>query len=402
MNILSLPYFAGGISHLIPLYVLHHKYFKNNAGINNQFLVNNNLQNLLKMQGVDCVSMDYFSNDDLQLTSNDYVKAAAYVLEKQQEAYEKVRPALIIEDTAFSSPLIAEKNNIPRVSIQRTGIFRSIDERYRNSGHVHSLQKGDNIARASFASTSNNSEAPSFNDSDTHYLQQYTKPKVKIIPGIPTIERLPDGIEDRESYFYSGPLLIKDKPSKNLSGRLDEFLNANKGKRVVFITTGTVDRTPIENFIEFFVKRNYAVITTCNYAINEKYAQEVFYNKILPLHSICSISDLVIHQCGSGMYHYPIMNNVPSLTIGTQCYDREDIAQRLQELGVSGHIPHPDDDPDYWNVFLEMVNRFENNTLTDFDMMNQLRIEIDETAANFRMEKVIQYAFAQNRVAIAR
>ncbi|MBK6948968.1 MAG: hypothetical protein IPH16_13785 [Haliscomenobacter sp.] len=276
MNILSLPYFAGGISHLIPLYVLHHKYFKNNAGINNQFLVNNNLQNLLKMQGVDCVSMDYFSNDDLQLTSNDYVKAAAYVLEKQQEAYEKVRPALIIEDTAFSSPLIAEKNNIPRVSIQRTGIFRSIDERYRNSGHVHSLQKGDNIARASFASTSNNSEAPSFNDSDTHYLQQYTKPKVKIIPGIPTIERLPDGIEDRESYFYSGPLLIKDKPSKNLSGRLDEFLNANKGKRVVFITTGTVDRTPIENFIEFFVKRNYAVITTCNYAINEKYAQEVF------------------------------------------------------------------------------------------------------------------------------
>lgn len=392
MNILSLPYFAGGISHLIPLYVLHHKYLKNHVGIHNQFLVNNNLQNLLKMQGVDCISMNYFSQDDLQLMSNDYGKTTAYVLEKQNEAYEKVRPALIIEDTSLSSPLIAEKNNIPRVSIQRTGMFRSINEQYRNSRHVHSLQKGDGIERAAFFSTAGNSEAPAFNDSDARYLQQYSKPKVKIIPGIPTIERLPEDIEDRASYFYSGPLLVKDKPSKNLTSRLDEFFNNNKGKPVVFITTGTVDRTPIGNFIEFFVKRNYAVITTCDCAINETYQQAVLYNKILPLHYICSISNLVIHQCGSGTYHYPIMNKVPSLTIGTQCYDREDIAQRLQELGVSGHIPHPDDNPDYWNVFLEMVDRFEKNTLIDFYMMEKLRIEIEETTENFQMEKVIQYA----------
>ena len=122
MKILSLPYFAGGISHLIPLYVLHHKYLKNHTEIHNQFLVNNNLQNLLKMQGVDCVSMDYFSHDDLHLVSNDYAKMTAYLLKKQKEAYEKVKPALIIEDTSISAPLIAEKTNIPRISIQRTGI----------------------------------------------------------------------------------------------------------------------------------------------------------------------------------------------------------------------------------------------------------------------------------------
>lgn len=107
-----------------------------------------------------------------------------------------------------------------------------------------------------------------------------------------------------------------------------------------------------------------------------------------------SISNLVIHQCGSGICHYPIMNRVPSLTIGTLCYDREDIAQRLQELGVSGHIPHPDDNADYWNIFLEMMNRFEKDTLIDYDMMDKLQTEIDDTMLNFQMEEVIQYALA--------
>ncbi len=395
MNILNIPYFAGGLSHLIPLYTLHHKYLRKNAKIKNQFLVSNNLQNFLKIQGMDCVSMDFFSGEkECLLMSKDYPKIIEYVVEKEKEAYEKVKPTLIIEDNSFSTPLIAEKNHIPRISIQRTGVFRSIDNHFKNINHVHSMQKGINTERTNFFIKTNNSEIPRFNDSDLYFLQQYAKPKAKIIPGISTIERLPENIEDRESYFYSGPLIVMDKPSKNLSDRLDEFLNNNKQKPIVFITTGTIDRTPIENFIEFFVKRNYAVITTCNCEVNEACKQAVFYNKLLPLNYICGISNLVIHQCGSGMYHYPIMNRVPSLTIGTLCYDREDIAQRLQELGVSGHIPHPDDNSNYWDIFLEMVNRFEKNTLIDFDMIDRLKLEINETASNFQMEKVIQYALA--------
>jgi hypothetical protein len=78
--------------------------------------------------------------------------------------------------------------------------------------------------------------------------------------------------------------------------------------------------------------------------------------------------------------------------MGTQCYDREDVALRLEDLGVSGHIPHPDDNPNYWNIFLEMIDRFEKNTLIDFDMINKLKIEINETMSNFDMGKVIQYA----------
>jgi len=353
MNILSIPYFAGGLSHFIPLYVLHHKYIKYNTEVRNEFLVNNHLQNFLITRGVNSVPIDYFTEDDSRLISSDYTKMSKYVLEKQREAYLAVKPTLIIEDTSLSSPLIAEKNKIPRISIQRTGVFRSINERYRNNNHVHSMEKGNYTKESDFILNSKNTDNSIFSESDIHFLELYSKPKAKIIPGIPSIECLPNDIEYRESYFYSGPLIIEDKPSKKLSSRLDKFLMENKQKPIVFITTGTVDKTPIEKYLEFFVKRNYAVITTCSHELNQVYSECIFYKKLLPLNYICSISNLVIHQCGSGMYHYPIMNRTPSLTIGTQCYDREDIALRLEELGVSAHIPHPNDNSNFWDIFLE-------------------------------------------------
>jgi hypothetical protein len=393
MNILTIPFITGGLSHLLPLFVLQQKYLRGNSEIKNQFLVNENAQNFLNIKGSKCVPINYCFDENL-VRSGDFLTLNECMIEMEKMAYNIVKPSLIIEDTAFFTPLIAEKNHVPRISIQRTGVFRSIDKRYRIANHVHSLQKGGNSNEFGNFSTSSNSKLSISKDSDMYFLQQYTKPKVKIIPGIASIERLPENIEDKESYFYSGPLLVMDKPSKTLSTRLDEFLNSNKKKSIVFITTGTIDRTPIENFIEFFVKHNYAVITTCNCAINETYKQEIFYNKLLPLNYICGISNLVIHQCGSGMYHYPIMNRVPFLTIGTQCFDREDIALRLEELGISGHIPHPDDNPNYWNIFLELVNKFENNTLTDFVVMDNLLAEINETMSIFNMEKVIQYALS--------
>ncbi|RYC66998.1 glycosyltransferase [Spirosoma sordidisoli] len=392
MKALTIPYFAGGLSHLIPLYVLQQKYLRKNSEIENHFLVDSNSQKFLMMQGISCVPINYSFEDNLSIL-NESLIIKNYVMGIEREAYCIVKPSLVIEDTSFLTPLIAEKNNLPRISIQRTGIFRSIDKRYRNASHMHSLEKGSNSYKPGDVN-SNSSELITYSNPDFRFLQQYAKPKAKIIPGIPAIERLPEDIEDKESYFYSGPLLVLDKPSKNLTIRLREFLNNNEKKPIVFITTGTVDKTPIEKFIEFFVKRNYAVITTCSCVVNETYARQIFYNKFLPLHHICGLSDLVIHQCGSGMYHYPIMNGVPSLTIGTQCYDREDIAIRLQELGVSGHVPHPDDNPNYWTIFLELINRFESDTLTDYDVMKKLQSEIASTMTNFEMGKVIQYALA--------
>ena len=390
MNILSVPYIFGGLSHFLPLYVLNHK-LRNSNFIKNNFLVNKTIQNFLKIQNTLFVPIDYnFNESIIEGGKTDNLNRA--IKEMEEEAFNIIKPSIVIEDTSFLTPLIAEKNNIPRISIQRTGLFRSIDSSLRNGRHTHSLQKGFFIDKAEFSSEYIQSSI--FDISDSSYLNRYKESKVKIIPGIPSIERLPDNINNRDSYFYSGPLIIMDKPSVNLSKRIHEFLDVNKGKPVVFITTGTIDRTPIQNFIEFFVKRNYAVITTCDHEINETSKQEVFYNRLLPLNYICGISNLVIHQCGSGMYHYPLMNRVASLTLGTQCYDREDIALRLQELGVSGHIPHPDDNEDYWNIFLKMLDKFERNELINYNMMDVLRNEITQTMNEFKMKKVIDYALA--------
>ncbi|RSK47568.1 glycosyltransferase family protein [Hymenobacter rigui] len=395
MKILTIPYIAGGLSHFVPAYVLQQRHIRKNAAVKNHFLVNRTIQRFLMMQGIPCAPIDYdYTVEDNTLTFENVSSMRASIIKMEKEAYDQVEPSLIIEDNSFLTPLIAEKNNIPRISIQRTGTFRSIDERYRNSNHIHSIQKGHYNEKSEFILDVSdvNLAASNCNDPDFNFLRQYVKPKAKIIPGIPTIERLPNNIKNRESYFYSGPLLVMDKPSSELTVRLDEFFKNNGQKPVVFITTGTIDRTPIENFIEFFAKRNYAIITTSDCIVNEEFKHAVFYNKLLPLNYICGISNLVIHQCGSGMYHYPIMNRVPSLTVGTLCYDREDIAQRLQELGVSGHIPHPDDNPNYWNIFLELVNKFEKKTLIDFSAVDKLRSEINETISNFQMERVIQYA----------
>lgn len=390
MNILSVPYIFGGLSHFLPLCVLNQK-FKTDNNVKNYFLVNIAIQKFLKARNIPCVSIDY--NLDLSLIENEKVQELnKFIMEMEEEAFNFVKPSIIIEDTSFLTPLIAEKNNVPRISIQRTGNFRTIDHSLRNSNHTHSLQKGSCYKKSEL--TLNSIQLSIFNDLDFSYLNNYQAPKVKIIPGIPSIECLPVDIDKRESYFYSGPLVVLDKPSTNLSKRIDEFLCINKGKPIIFITTGTIDRTPIENFIEFFVKRNYAVITTCNHEINETYKQEVFYNRLLPVNYICGISNLVIHQCGSGMYHYPLLNKVASLTLGTQCYDREDVALRLQELGVSGHVPHPDDNDDYWDIFLKMVDKFEKNELINYAIMDKLRNEITQTMMDFKMKKIIDYALA--------
>lgn len=391
MNILSMPYFGGGLSHLLPLYVLNHKYIKSNSEINNYFLVNDRVQNFLKMRGVNYVPMDYFGEDEMRSFQGNLFTLREKLFSKQKQAYAKVKPDLIIEDCSFASPLIAEKNDIPRISFQRTGIFRSINKDYRNNNHLHSLEKEDSIEKSPFANMSDSSVFK-HEDSKTHFLKEYLKPKVKLIPGIPTIEKLPGDIENRDSYFYSGPLIVKDKPSQKLSIKLNKFLEENKGRQIVFITTGTVDRTPIQKYIEYFAEKGYAVITTSDNEYDEKYSKQILYNRLFPLHYICGISDLVVHQCGSGMYHYPIINRVPSLTIGTKCYDREDVALRLEQLGVSGHIPHPDDASNYFDVFEAMVEKFENKTLANFDMIDQLRAEIYDVTSNFNIEKVIKYA----------
>src|SRR5690606_22196169 len=148
----------------------------------------------------------------------------------------------------------------------------------------------------------------------------------------------------------------------------------------------------IEELITILLGKDYALITTVKTPVPDDAVERVFVNKFLPLNLICSNVDLVIHQCGSGIYNYPILNNVASITIGTRCYDREDVALRLEELGISKHIPHPEDNPNYLEIFKQSIELFENNKLCDYKVMEKLRTEMYNTMLEFDITQVIDYA----------
>jgi hypothetical protein len=389
LRILTIPAFSGGDSHLIPLYVLDQRYFKRIDSLDNNFLIKKQKSQQFLEKRLKIVDIDY--NLERQENIN-YLEIRKLLIQKELEAFQRVKPSLILEDNCFSSPLIAEKMNIRRISIHRTGFFRSIDKKLRNPKHCHSSEKGEGDKRAAtimdFISPANWTKTPRC---DEDYLRNYLKAKTKIVPGIRSLEVLPDELTNDESYFFSGPLLVEDNPSEVLMAELNKFFSINGQRKKAFITTGLIDRTSIVDHIEYLLKRDYAVISTLKHKVTTDQQNSFFYNPFLPLNLICAKVDIFIHQCGNGIYHYPILNEKPSITVGTQCYDREDVALRLQELGVSKHIPHPEDNKDYLSLFAEAIEEFEKGSLTDFETLKKLKDEIYETMLSFDARKLIDF-----------
>jgi UDP:flavonoid glycosyltransferase YjiC (YdhE family) len=117
------------------------------------------------------------------------------------------------------------------------------------------------------------------------------------------------------------------------------------------------------------------------------------------MHYLCSNVELVVHHCGSGTYHYPIIHNVPTITIGTKSYDRDDVAARLEELGISIHIPAPDECEDFVGRFKEAVRSYfdESGAFIEAKKRNidRFKREIEETSSSFNFSELIagQVAF---------
>jgi hypothetical protein len=103
---------------------------------------------------------------------------------------------------------------------------------------------------------------------------------------------------------------------------------------------------------------------------------------------------LIIHQCGSGIYHYPILHQKPTITIGTQCYDREAVALRLQQLQLSAHVPSSRDNIAYMDIFKSHIEAFEKNILCDNSKLSEIQGEIYNTMLDFDMENVIEFTLS--------
>jgi hypothetical protein len=392
MNALSIAALGGGASHLIPLYVLHRRYFSRMKGWQNFFLLPKDRHENFLREGIDVLPIDY--SFSVAKEEKDFSRYAPLLQLKENLALSAARPDIILEDNSFSAPLIAEKNNIPRISIHRTGFFRSLPEGLKNPSHMHSLEKGFEKEKwfdASIFLQAVPGKIPKNQRTDTDLLRHYLFPRTKLIPGIPSIEVLPEDMPDRSSFFYTGPLTVEDRPSPKLQQELSDFFMQNRGRRKVFFTLGLIERSDVQVYLDHLLAKGYAVVSTIKSALPASTTSRYFYNPFLPLHFVCSQVDLIIHQCGSGMYHYPILNEKPAITLGTRCYDREDVALRLQQLGVSRHVPHRQDNADHLTVFQQQLESFEKGMLNNDQQLRSLKEEVYQTMLNFDMEAVLVY-----------
>ena len=70
MNILLLPTISGGLSHLIPLFVLHQRYFKRMESVNSAFLLSEKLHEQPRRMGIGVLPIDFDIDRVVKFTLN--------------------------------------------------------------------------------------------------------------------------------------------------------------------------------------------------------------------------------------------------------------------------------------------------------------------------------------------
>lgn len=399
MKLLFIPSPSGGLAHLIPLLALRRLVVDDSW--QSAFLLPQHMHGLVKEMGYEVLNLDHqpFGSSGFR---------------SEMRACHTFAPDVLIDDCGLTTGFTASLMHIARVTIQRTGIFPGGVA--RNPRHRHSLNLSDNDLR----------HLP---DLTVMGLKQPTKmsdlfeAEAKIVPGVASIEVLPSALVGDASYYFSGPLLLEDylaeptsradsvgaseKPAirvpqlksvENLRP-VQEFLSNNQQRRRVYVTLGTEAKPTdaVRECICWMLDQGMAVITNVPLDTPGAAAQGHFhYAPYLPMHTICSTVDLMVHQCGSGTYQYSLLHCVPSITIGTQCYDREDVALTLEEAGVSVHIPDPREQANFAAALQGAVQRYfaqdEAGLKQAKARLKVLKREVDDTVAEFDFEKVVRSA----------
>lgn len=357
MRVLFVPMAGGGIAHLFPLVALHRQ--TSASDIKAAFLLQKDAWPAAAALSLDLVEVDHqhFLNGGFR---------------SEMRAYHLFKPDVVVDDTGLSTAFAADLMKVPRVTIQRTGAFPG--EALDDARHHHSLD---------FEMT-DLPDVTLLGLSQPRTLADLFHGRRSIIPGIPSLEQLPPAVRKDPTYVFSGPLLLDDAEASRAVASLDgaaspqlnrsappttdgetakaliKFVDANQGRRRVFMTMGTVASAspPIVASLRHLLDRDMAVVSTINVdGLESEKANRYFFAHRLPLHTVCANVDLVIHHCGSGTYHYPLLHERPSLSIGTQCFDREQVALRLQERGVSFHLPSPEESPAFEEQFRQALDR---------------------------------------------
>lgn len=387
MRVLFIPY-GGSISHSIPLIALSRMLDKED--FKTSFLLPRGKHQLAARLGLNVIDIDYLSTWQNSFRT-------------ELRAYKLFSPDVVVDDTNSTTGLTTAFVKLPRVTIQRTGLFPGsvpCDPGYEFSIKFDMKQVPD----MTFMGLPQPQKFSDFFNAD-----------YKIVPGIPSIEQLPPSLSSDSTYFFSGPLLLEDDLTEqvvDLSARangahsaegtlaaLDRFFAEHAQRRKIYITFGTVAQAgpQILSCMRRLIRQKTAVVTSIPVeglsAEEQKYC---FYAPYLPMNYVCKNVDLMIHQCGSGTYHYPIIHRLPTITIGTRTYDRDGVARCLQKLGVSIHLKAPEELADFEEEFQSAIEQcYESNgalVAKARQRMAALNEEISRTAADFNLASILQKA----------
>lgn len=381
------------ISHIIPLLSLWRRL--RGTAIESAFLVARRQHELVRRLGAEVLDLDHVHSFDVEM-----------------EAYRRFAPDVVVDDGCLSTWYATQRAGLPRVTLQRTGMFPGAAPRDPRHRHSMGTDIMDILAVADLASAG----LPL-----ARTLSDLFAATIHIVPGAPSVEVLPPGLREDDSYRFSGPLHFDDvyiesradfaspweRREPGAYGALARFFEVNRGRRTAFVTLGTVEQpgAPIYEGIRRLLDRGLAVVAS--FAVPElaEGQREAFFHAFyLPMGYVCSRCDLMIHHCGSGTYHYPILHGLPAVTVGTECHDRDDIAVRLQELGVSLHIDLPHTDLRFPDALAEAVGRIVDTSEGSREerqarsrALLTLKDEVEQTSAAFDFPAILEEAVARFR-----
>jgi hypothetical protein len=386
MRVLFVPHHTATIPHGIPLLALNQK--RLDPSVETTFLLPRPFHTIRRAMGVNVLDIDHQG------------------LRTEMQAYGTYKPDVVVDDCSLSTGYAAALSGIPRVTILRTGTFPNYVP--RNSRHRHSMEFDLQVRLP---------DVTFMGLAQPKRLEDLFDAALGVIPGVRSIEALPDSIREDPRYVFSGPLLVEDHhieqmeralypPGHDFMSRaaIESFLNKNRGRRIIYVTFGNVavPKPETRECIRRILKSGVAVLSNAKVESMSAAQTELFYHSAyFPMHFVCSTVDLVIHQCGSGTYHYPLIHEKPAITVGSRCFDRDDVALRLQELGVSEHIADPKDEPAFVEKFIKLVeaelNRSGQDLVQRRNRIADLRAEIENAREAFRFEEILRRAIEAPR-----
>lgn len=386
MRVLFVPYPDGIASHGVPLLALRRLC---DASIDTAFLVPAKARHLGSIAAVDVLDYDFTG-----------------ALTTELDAYRHFRPDVVIDDCNPATCYAAAATGVARVTVLRLTAFPGYRPRDPHQGHT--LPVADRVARWI------GSEIP------PPTVESLCAADGHVIPAVPSIEPPAAAMAGDARHAYAGPLNLPDDwmmrlmvPSDRALAQhdaLSRFLDRHAQRPIAFMTFGIAQgfREEGRACVRGLIARGVAVISTFSAGELGIASRPLHYwSDVLPMHRVCARAAVVIHQCGSGTYHYPLLHGVPAVTLGTGFYDREDVALRLEELALSVHVRAGADERDYAGRVIEAAcGWLEPAVAADYRRrVRPLQEEIAHVSAAFHLrgllDRALDYSRRRNAAAIS-